>query len=75
MEVELLGDDGELCHIFLMTAWVRRDEVGDDLLPEVLFTIDAVELAFELIELLERGLAHEMQHTVAGMFGGYLQAT
>ena len=75
MEVELLGDDGELCHILLMTAGVRRDEVGDDLFAEVLFTIDAVELALELIELLERGLAHEVQHTLAGMFGGYLQAT
>ena len=74
MEVELLGDDGELCHIFLMATWVRRDEVGDDLLPEVLFAIDAVELAFELIELLERGLAHQVEHTIAGMLWGYLQA-
>ena len=75
MEVELLGDDGELCHIFLVATWVRRDEVGDDLLPEVLFAVDAVELSLELIELLERGLAHEMEHAVAGMLRGYLQAT
>ena len=58
-----------------MAARVGRDEVGDDLFAQVLFTIDAVEDAFELVELLERGLAHEMQHAVAGVLGGYLQAS
>ena len=75
MEVKLLGDDGELCHIFFVATRMGRDEVGDDLFAQVLFAIDAVELALELIELLERGLAHEVEHAIAGMLGGYLQAT
>ena len=60
MEVEALGDNGEFCHVLLLTAGVGGDEVGDDLLMEILFAVDAVEQTFELIKLLEGGLAHEM---------------
>ena len=74
VEVELLGDDGELGHILLLATGMAADEVGDDLLAQVLLAVDAVEDALELVELLERGLAHESQHAFAGMFRGYLQA-
>ena len=59
MEVQLFGDDSQLRHILLLAAWVGGDEVGDDLLVQVLLAVDTVEDAFELIELLERGFAHE----------------
>ena len=49
------------------------DEIGDDLLVEMLLAIDAVEDALEFVELLERGLAHEVEHTVAGVLWGNLQ--
>jgi len=75
VEVQLFGDDSQLRHILLLTTWVGGDEVGDDLLVQVLFAIDTVEDALELIELLERGLAHQSEHTVAGMFRGHLQAS
>ena len=74
MEVEVFGDDGELSHVLLATAGMGGNEVGDDLFAEVLLAVDAVELALELVELLERGLAHQLQHSVAGVLGGHLQA-
>ena len=68
LEVEMLGDDSQLGHIRLRTPWMAGDEIGDDLLVEMLLAIDAVEDALELVELLERGFAHEVQHAVAGVF-------
>ncbi len=73
MEVELSGDDGQFGHILFAAPGMAADEVGDELLVETLLTVEAVELLCELIELLERGLAHELQDTVAGMLGGHLQ--
>ena len=73
VEVEALGDDGELCHVLLLTTGVGGDEVGDNLLVQVLFAVDTVEDAFEGIELLERGLSHEVEHTVGGVLWGHLQ--
>ena len=51
MEIEVLGDDCQLGHIFLLTAWVAGDEVGDELLTQALFTTDTVEKPLEVIEL------------------------
>ena len=73
MEVEALGDDGKLGHILLATAGVGGDEVGDYLLAQVLLAVDAVELALEVVKLLERGLAHQLEHAVAGVLGRHLQ--
>ena len=42
---------------------------------KIFFTVDAVEQALEVVELLEGGLAHEVEHTVAGVFGSNLQAS
>ena len=56
-----------------MTTRVAGDEVGDDLLVEVLLATDAVELSLEVLELLERRLAHEVEHAVAGVLRGHLQ--
>lgn len=58
MEVKVLGDDSQFGHVLFTASRMAADEVGDNLLIEILFTVDAVELALELIELLERGLAH-----------------
>ena len=75
MEVEMLGDDCQFSHILLTAAGVTADEVGNYLLAEVFLAVDAVEHSLEFIELLERGLAHQIEHTVAGMFRGHLQTT
>ena len=75
MEPQAAGDVGQLCHVLLMAAGVAADEIGYDLLVEVLLAADAVELPLELEELLERGLAHETEHTVAGMLGSHFQAS
>ena len=75
MEIQLLGQHSEFSHIRFLTARVATDEVGDELLVQVLLTIDAVEDALELIELLERGLAHESQYAFAGVLRGHLQAS
>ena len=73
MEIKVLRDNSEFGHIGFVAARVGADEVGDDLLVESFLAVDAVEDALELVELLEGGFAHEPQHTVAGMLGGYLQ--
>ena len=73
MEIQLLGDDGKLRHVFLTAAGMGTDEVGDNLLAEIFLAVDAVEQALELMELLEGRLAHEMKHAVAGMLGSHFQ--
>ena len=73
MEVKSLCDDCEFCHILLTTSRMGRYEVGNDLFAQVLFAVNTVEQALELIELLEGGLSHEEEHTFAGMFGCHLQ--
>lgn len=75
MESQLTGDVGQLGHVFLMTPRIAADKVGDDLLIEVLLAANAVELALELIELLERRLAHKLEHTVAGVLRCHFQAS
>ena len=51
------------------------DEIRNDLLAKSLLAIDTVEDALKLVELLERGFAHEVENTVAGVLGGYLQTS
>ena len=75
VEVQLLGDDCQFSHILFLASWMRGDEVGDDLLMKVLLAIDAIENALELIELLERGLAHQFQHAFAGVLWRHLQTS
>ena len=75
VEVEALGDNGEFCHVLLLTAGVGGDEVGDDLLTEPFFAVDAVEKAFEFVELLEGGFAHKVEHTLAGVLWCHFQAS
>lgn len=74
MEVEALGDDSQFGHILFQTSWMRTDEVGDDLLMQVLFLIDAIEDTLEIVELLEGGFSHESQDPVAGVLGSHLQS-
>ena len=75
VEVEALGDDGELGHVLLLASGMGGDEVGDDLLMEPFFAVDAVEESLELVELLEGGFAHEVEHTVAGVLRCHFQAS
>ena len=73
MEVELFGLDGELGHVFLVAARVGGDEVGDELLAQVLVCVDAVEDALELLKEAERGFAHQVENAVGGVFGSHFQ--
>ena len=75
MEVESFGEHGKFGHIFFQTAGVGGNEIGDDLLAEVLLAVDAVEDTLEGVELLEGGFAHELEHTVAGVLGSHLQSS
>ena len=74
MEVQPLGDDGKFRHVLFLAAGVAGDEVGDELLAQSLFAVDAVEYLLELAELAERRLAHEAQHAVGGVLGCHFQA-
>ena len=70
----LAGELGQLGHVGFGAAGVAGDEVGYELLVEAFFAADAVKETLEVVELLEGGLAHEVEHVVAGMLGGYFQA-
>lgn len=69
LEVETFGDCRQLCHIFGFATRVGGDEIRDELLAQSCLSVDAIEDGFELVEETERGLAHEVEHAVAGMFG------
>ena len=73
MKVHLFGEHGEFCHVFFPASGVATDKIGDDLLLEVFFAIDAVEDSFECLKLFEGRLSHESQHMVGGVFGCYFQ--
>ena len=54
---------------------MTADEIGDDLLSQVCTLTDAVEDGFEAMELLERWLAHELQHMRFGVLGSNFQSS
>ena len=60
MEIQSLRNDGKFGHVFFMTARMRTDEVRNDLLVKTFFLVDLVEDALELVEEVERWLAHEL---------------
>ena len=51
------------------------DEVGDDLLTQILATVQIIEDTLEIVEELEGRFAHEREHTVGCVFWGYFQST
>ena len=68
-EVQFLGDGCEFGHVGLVAAGVGRNEVGNELLPQVVFHVHPVKQRLETLEQFKRGLAHEHQHIVAGVLG------
>jgi hypothetical protein len=60
----LLGKVSKLCHVLLTTTRVRGDEVRDELLTQTFFLVYAVKDALEVIEKLEGGFAHVVEHCV-----------
>ena len=50
-------------------------EVRNELLVEMLLAVYAVEYGLELVEQLERRLAHEVEHLVTCVLGGNLQSS
>ena len=71
----LTGNGSQIGHVSLRASRMAGDEVGDNLLAQSFLAVDAVEDALELIELLERWLAHQFEHVVAGMFRSHLQSS
>lgn len=75
LEVESARDGGQFLHVLFPASWVAADEVWDELLAKSCTAVYVVEPSVEVIEQLERRLAHEVQHAVAGVFGCYLQSS
>ena len=75
MEIEVFCDDGQFGHILFPAAGMAADEIGDDLLSESFFLVDLIEDALKLIELVERRLAHELEHLVGGVFRCHFQSS
>ena len=74
VEVQSAGDNGQFGHVLFVTAGVAGYEIGDELLAQACFVVDAVEDALECFELFEGRLAHEVQHACRGMLGSYFEA-
>lgn len=72
VEIQAFGEHGQFSHILLMAAWMAADEVRNDLLFQILLTVDAVKNALEIIKLIEGRFSHQSQHLVAGMLGCHL---
>lgn len=73
-EVQFARFGSQFCHVLLRTTGVRRNEIGNDLLVESRFAVDAVENAFKLMEQLEGGLSHVVEHMVARMFRSHFES-
>ena len=65
----------QVCHILFATAWMTADEIGNNLLTESCSLTGAVEYGLELVELAERGFAHQLKYMVFSMFWCHLQAS
>ena len=74
-EVEGFGFGCEFRHVFGAASGVGGDEVGDDLLVEVVAAVEVVELLFECFEEVEGGFAHESEDAVGDVFGGDFEAS
>ncbi len=61
-------------HLLLGASGVRRDEVGNQLVGQPLAVADAVEVGVQPFEKREGRLAHQVQHPLLGVLGGYLEA-
>ena len=68
VEIHVACQYSQFCHVLWRAPRVRTDEIGNELLIETRFTVDVVEDALEVVELLERWFAHQVEHVVAGMF-------
>ena len=75
MEIKIFCYCRQFRHVFFAASGMTADEVGYDLLAQVTLGIDAVEDAFEVAELLERRLAHEVKHTVGNMLRCHFQSS
>ena len=75
LEVQTLGLDGKVCHIFLMTSGMRGNEVWNELLSQALFTVYLVKYTLELLKQLERRLSHQFQHSIRGVLWSDLQSS
>lgn len=71
-EVQTFCNGSKLSHVLFSTAWMATDEVGDDLLAQVLLPVDALEDFAELPKLVKRRLAHELQYAVRSVLRGHL---
>ncbi len=72
-EVQLPGDDGQFCHILFVAARMAGNEIGNKLLAESRFAVNAVEQVFEGLEQSERRFAHHVEYAGRGVFRCHLQ--
>ena len=75
MEIQSFGDDRQLSHVGFLAAWMTADKIRYELLAHVLLAVDTVEDAFELLELLEGRLSHQIEHLVGSVFRRHLQSS
>ena len=73
VEIQPLGNDGQLCHVFLTTSRMTGNEIWDELLTKSCLLIDTVEQLLESFKQLKRRLAHDAKHAIGGMFGSHLK--
>ena len=67
--------DGEVRHVLELAAGVGTNKVRDKLVAEACLTADGVELRLGLKKEVEGRLAHEGEHTVAGVLGSHFETS
>ncbi len=75
VEIQLTRLNCQLGHVDFRAPGVRRNEVGNELLTQVLTLIQSVEYAFKIVEQRKRRLAHHIEHLVLGVLRGHFQST
>lgn len=73
MKIEFFGLGGQFGHIDFAAAGVGGDKIRYELLFQAVARVDALEKAAEFMVELERGFAHEIQHSVRGVFRSHFQ--
>ena len=75
MEVQLFRLYSEVGHVEGGAGRMAADEVGDELLAKSCPATCIVEDALELSEEAERRLAHDVEYSIARMFGSHFEAS
>ena len=69
LKTQIFGFGGEVGHVGFFAAWVRRNKVGNERLPQIVFFLNLVVFLLKFLKILKRRLPHDAQRVVGSVFG------